>query len=642
MVWNIAPECISTIVLSIIWIYSRKGNVAPSLKNKLFQLCFLVTFLAMTSNIISTLLLYDLNSFLLLPAWITNTIYFITTPLMGFVYSLYLIVNLYEDDEFPKKLFCCMFVPALLYVLLVCINPWTHGIYSISLDQGYQQGPLILVTYLIFYLYCFIGILMVVIKGRKLEKTVRAILFYFPLIAGLVIIAQLFAPSIILSGSAATIALLMIYLYMQNKQISIDYLTNLPNRQEFLNVLEICTKKRTQTTVLIVSLRDFKRINDVYGQHAGNKFLITLSEYLTKEFKLSNQQLFRYSGDEFAILLEHYTEDEVRIITTTIQQRMLSPWDVDVCSCLLYAAIGIVEYPSCADTLEQIINGIEFSVNLAKKDTSSHHVCYCTKEILHKIRRRQQVADILEECLKQHQFSVFYQPIYSLEHKAFTGAEALLRIPNSPLGPIYPNEFIPIAEESGLIIDMTYMVLDEVCHLLQHMKETEIPIENINVNFSTLQFIQPDLMDHVIQILKEHDIKGPMIKIEITESTLSENEDVMLSYVNSMKEFGIKFGLDDFGTGYSNTSSVLKIPFDTIKLDKSLVWGAMDNQHSAMVVRNLSRTFKDLGFTVLAEGVETQEQSQFVEDCGCTYIQGFLYAKPMNKEDFLQFMANQA
>lgn len=386
------------------------------------------------------------------------------------------------------------------------------------------------------------------------------------------------------------------------------------------------------TFIIIVSLREFKRINDVYGQHAGDKFLLALGSYLKKEFKLTNQQLFRYSGDEFAILLENHDKDEIDTIVSIINQRMMKPWDIDVCSCLLYVALGIVEYPACADSFEQIINGIEFSVNLAKKDPLSYHICYCSKEILHKIRRRQQVADILRDCLITRKFTIFYQPIYSIEKKNFTSGEALLRILDSPLGPIYPDEFIPIAEESGLIIDMTYMVLDEVCHLIQYMKGQQIPIETINVNFSTLQFIQPDLMEQVIKILKEHDIEGTMIKIEITESTLSDNEEVMLDYVNLMREYGIKLGLDDFGTGYSNTSTVLKIPFDTVKLDKSLIWGAMDNKHSAMVVKNLSRTFKDLGFIVLAEGVETQEQSQFVEDCGCTYIQGYLYAKPMPKD----------
>lgn len=211
MVWNIALECISTIVLSIIWLYSRKGNVAPTLKNRFFQLCFFITFLAMTSNIISTLFIYNLNAFSIFPAWISNTIYFISTPLMGYIYSLYILVNVYEEDKFPKNIFYSLSIPALLYSIIILTNPWTHSIYGISLEFGYDQGPLISLTYIIFYLYCIICILMVILKGKKLDRTVRAILFSFPLIAALVIIVQLIFPSIILSGSAATIALLMIY-----------------------------------------------------------------------------------------------------------------------------------------------------------------------------------------------------------------------------------------------------------------------------------------------------------------------------------------------------------------------------------------------------------------------------------------------
>ncbi|MGX8850146.1 putative bifunctional diguanylate cyclase/phosphodiesterase [Amedibacillus sp. YH-ame10] len=639
MVWNIAPECISTVVLSIIWIYSRKGSIAPSLKNKLFQLCFLVTFLAMTTNIVSTLLIYNLSSYTLVLAWITNTIYFITTPLMGMIYYLYVMANLYDHRGVPKGTLFIMLIPAFIYIGMVIVNPWTHAIYSLTLENGYQTGTWIASTYIIFYLYCMIAVIAVIWKGKYVEKTVRTILFSFPLIAAIVIIFQQAFPEIVLSGSAATIALLMIYLYMQNKQIAIDYLTKLPNRQEFLNLIDWSIQTKVDSfSIVIVSLREFKRINDVYGQYAGDAFLQAIGEYLKKEFSLNRRQLFRYSGDEFAILIEDANPAHIEDILQRISKRMMSPWNLDSYNCVLYVALGVVQYPSCADTKEEIINGIEFSINVAKKDTAAHHICYCTQDVLNKVKRRQQVSEALHECLKKRSFAVHYQPIYSLDTKKFSSAEALLRIPDSMIGAIYPDEFIPVAEESGLLIDITYYVLDEVCHILQETKDLQIPMESISVNFSTSQFLQPDLMERVISILNEHNIDGSMIKIEITESTLSENADAMMAYARMMNTHGIRLSLDDFGTGYSNTTSVLTFPIDTIKLDKSLIWSAMKNDRSAMVVRNLSRTFKDLGFVVLAEGVETLEQSDFVEECGCSLIQGYYYAKPIAKEAFIKFM----
>lgn len=638
MVWNISCECIASIVLAILWTYSRKGNVAPNWKNRLFQICFLTTFLAIVSNIISTLLIYDMNRFVYYPAWIANTVYFIATPLMGVAYFLYTLATLYENQKITKQSLFLILLPGLLYILIILCNPWTHWIFSLSL-QGYARGPYIILTYLVFYLYCLMCIVLVVWKGSFVDKTIRRILFSFPLIAGVVIVVQQVFPDIILSGSAATIALLMIYLYMQNKQISIDYLTKLPNRQEFLNMLDVqVNHKNTAFTIILLSLRDFKRTNDIFGQYIGDCFLIEVCDYLKKTFCLKEGSLYRYSGDEYAIMLSQVSQQEVNSIVERIKQRMTQPWNCNHYATMLSAAIAIVAYPDCADTMEQVMNGIDFSVNLAKNDAANHHVCYCTPAILNKVRRKQEIIEILRDCLIHHRFEVYYQPIYHLKKHCFVSAEALLRIPDSTLGPIYPDEFIPVAEESGLIIDITYEVLDMVCHTIQKMKALAIPFKEINVNFSTLQFLQPDLMEQVIAILKRHDVEGNKIKIEITESTLSENADVMSDYVAKMQSYGITMGLDDFGTGYSNAGRVISMPFETIKLDKSLVWASLENARSSAFLQSIVEVFSRLHYTVLAEGVETQEQSDFVEACGCILIQGYFYAKAMPQKQFIQFM----
>ena len=245
---------------------------------------------------------------------------------------------------------------------------------------------------------------------------------------------------------------------------------------------------------------------------------------------------------------------------------------------------------------------------------------------------------ILKEKIADRSFEMYYQPIYSVADGAFSYAESLMRIPNSPMGPIYPSEFIPIAEETGLIIDITYIMLEKVCRFINRLLEKGIPIQSIHVNFSAIQFSQTDLKEKVLEIIRENQTPMSAIKIEFTESTLAENTQVVSKFAVEMEKHGIKMGLDDFGTGYSNIASVINIPFGTVKLDKSLVWVSEKNKKSALAVKNLSHTFQELGMTVVAEGVETEEQRKLVVDFGIDQIQGFYYAKPMPEDQMEDFM----
>lgn len=288
------------------------------------------------------------------------------------------------------------------------------------------------------------------------------------------------------------------------------------------------------------------------------------------------------------------------------------------------------------ETLEEIVNAVEYAVFRAKAGECGE-ICYCDKEMLEGLERRRKVIMILKEKIADRNFEMYYQPNYSVVDRGFHYAESLMRIPESPVGPIYPSELIPIAEETGLIIDITHIMLDKVCRLINRLLERGIPIQAIHVNFSAVQFSQNDLMDKVLEIIWRNHTPMSAINIEFTESTLTKNTQVVSKFALEMEKHGIKMGLDDFGTGYSNIATVINNPFSTVKLDKSLVWVSVANKKSALAVKNLSRIFQELEMTVIAEGVETEEQRRLIVDFGINQIQGFYYAKSM-PEDQMQKM----
>lgn len=631
MVWNISSECVSAVMLCIIWVYSRKGSPLPTLKNRLFQACFLVTFCAMTSNILSTQMLYHYQALPRALTWLVTTVYFVTTPLMGLVYYCYAASVLYEHRENVGRLMAWSAVPAAAYLLLVLSNPFTKAVFDVVPGTGYVRGPLIIVTYLVFYLYCAACLVLTLLRGGQTDPAVRRILAIFPMVAvGVIVVQQLF-PAYILSGSAATCALLLLYLYLQNKQISIDYLTGLPNRQEFLKLLDLRLQKRRDEpfAVMVLSLKNFKSVNNNFGQQSGDLFLQEIVKYLREA--VAPCPLYRYSGDQFAVLLERGDGERTRRLVLSVLERMARPWSAGGYSCVIPGVVGVVTYPESAARREDLISSIEYAVARAKQDRTRNY-SYCTPEMLGALRRRNEIAEILKQSLETGRFQVYYQPILSVETGRFTLAESLLRMNDTPLGPLYPNEFIPIAEETGLIVEITYLVLERVCAFLRRMMDEGRELDGISVNFSAIQFAQPDVRQRIEAIVQAHGVPYSKLKIEITESVVAENYDQLNSFIEDMHERGIRFGLDDFGTGYSNVSSVFGLALDTIKVDKSLVDVSMTDRKYAMAVRQFVRVFKEFGMSVLAEGVETGAQRDFVVDCGCDMIQGFLYARPMPEE----------
>lgn len=641
MRWNIAAESISLVMLGIIWVYARKGSHLPTLKNKIFQWCLLVTFSAILTNILSTIMIYQYEYIPIWLTWIVTSVYFVLTPLMGLTYFLYTVSVIYTDMDQAKKVIGIGLIPGAGYTLLILVNPFTRNIFDINSQNGYSRGSWVFTTYLVFYIYCLASIVVTVCNRKKIEAEIYGILAAFPVLAVLVIFVQQLYPDVILSGSAATCALLIIYLHLQNKQISLDYLTNIPNRQELLNMIGLTIKKAPDKEfyLLVVSLRDFRQINNTCGQQKGDVFLKEVSQFLCRTGPAGN--VYRFSGDEFALLFLQPDKDELTQCISRIQERMSGPWQVDEYRFVLPAVMGIFYHTGDEDTLEKIINSVECAVARAKEGKHGQ-VCYCDRAMLEKLERRRRIIQILKQQLTEPDFEMYYQPIYSVKSGEFLYAESLMRIPKSPIGPIYPSEFIPIAEETGLIVDITYIMLDKVCKFINRLIETGIEVGAVHVNFSGIQFSRPDLADRVLEIVQKNGTPMPALEIEFTESTLAESTQVVTDFAVQMLERGIKMGLDDFGTGYSNIATVIHIPFGTVKLDKSLVYAAMNSEKSALAIRNLTRTFKALGMKVIAEGVENEEQKNMVVEFGADQIQGFYYARPMPEDETVEFMLQKA
>lgn len=470
---------------------------------------------------------------------------------------------------------------------------------------------------------------LIIWRDRKyLERLVFHPVFWIPPLVIGILLFQSFRRDIILTGSAMMAAVLGIYLNFQMIKIETDSLTNLPNREAFVAELYHYIQQKRKKLVIIASLDDFKIINATFGQRMGDIFLITI----TRELKriCSAGQWHRYSGDEFAIISE---PELAEMLISSLEKRFEEPWKAEGRQAVMSACFAILQIPCKFDP----ISLLDHAIRTAKKQ-GKHQTIWCDDTFISMVERQNTITTTLRERPMGANLFLVYQPIVRLEDESIVMAEALMRMHDKQLGEISPSEFIPLAEELGIIGDLDSWVLNQVCSMLNELQHKDFLIPPICVNYSAQQFSDPTIADEILDIIKQYHVPPHRICLELTESIfigkkLDQVESIMKPLINN----GIRFHLDDFGTGYSNLASLISLPFSAIKIDKSLIW-QMKNKHYLIMIKNIVETSLAIGRQVVAEGIETHEQLDMLRDIGCPYAQGLYFAKPMKIDQFIAYV----
>lgn len=281
------------------------------------------------------------------------------------------------------------------------------------------------------------------------------------------------------------------------------------------------------------------------------------------------------------------------------------------------------------------MDSIDYSANIPY-ESNDGEVIRAGGEILAGKRRESKILQIMKNALANGTFQVYYQPIYSTSQEKFHSAEALIRLYDNELGFISPEEFIPMAEKNGMILKIGEFVFRTVCRMMARERIWEKGIDYIEINLSVVQCMQEDICEMLYGIMDEYDIPYSCINLEVTETTIAK--DVLWDTMERMTVGGVTFSLDDYGTGYSNLTNVIKYPFHIVKLDKSMVWYAMENETAMRALRHTVAMLQDLDMCIVAEGVETKEQKDILQEMGCEYLQGYYFSKPVPEKEFLEKM----
>lgn len=421
-----------------------------------------------------------------------------------------------------------------------------------------------------------------------------------------------------------------------------DPLTDLPNRGLFADRLTqalMNTRRfKRQTAVILLDLDRFRTINDTLGPPVGDEVLIEVGRRLRLQVR-EGDTVGRRGGNEFGFVMANVAHEHDAI---TLAQRMLeavaTPFLINDTSLSLTASIGISVAPRDGDDAEALLKAADMALARAK-ETGRNGFRFYSPAMDADAARRLSLELALRDALGRNELSVVYQPQVSLDTGHLTGMEALLRWQHPQFGVISPAEFIPIAEETGLILAIGQWVLETAC--LQTRRWLDLGIVNLRVavNLSTRQFRQSSLVSQVSSVLKRSGLPPVALELEITESAFIDNVDAAVTQALALKELGIKLSLDDFGTGYSSLAYLSRFPFDKLKIDQGFVRDITENPVNAAIATAAIVMARSLNLTVLAEGVETEAQARFLRGRRCDAMQGYLYSRPLMPDDFEQLLA---
>lgn len=430
-----------------------------------------------------------------------------------------------------------------------------------------------------------------------------------------------------------------LYHYLQNPYAIMDSTTGQFNRRFMNDYIKYRFDTNKSMGIFLVAMDDFKFINKSYGIDVGDQLLQQVGEYLNN-LKYPGE-VFRFGSDQFCCVMDKELS-KIPEIADELHERFMHPWYTEYTDAIMMSAsICIARCPQDAADLGELVEILDYSMALAKK-TKKGTICYASEMNLDKIRRDKAVEKAVKLAMDREEIMVYYQPIYSVEKGAYNSAEALVRLKDEELGWISPDEFIPLAEKNGFIIDMGDMILEKVCRFIRDFNLKESSIEYIEVNISTVQMIHKSFAQRVKDILEKYDVEPSQINIEITETAIMGDTSVVNDNIRKLVEYGINFSLDDYGSGYSNIDYINQMPFSIIKLDKSIIWEAFKNDKAGITLKYTIGMLNALKLLIVAEGVETEEMKNHLVDIGCHYMQGWYYSKAVCDQDFIALIDKSA
>ncbi|WP_409302713.1 EAL domain-containing protein [Peribacillus sp. SCS-155] len=405
-----------------------------------------------------------------------------------------------------------------------------------------------------------------------------------------------------------------------------DELTKLPNRSMVKNEIAVLAKENTHFSMMLIDFDRFKRINDTFGHSFGDKILIHIGDQLSRLIG-SQGIVSRIGGDEFLILVPSAKN---KPLAESIISEFNTPMLINGIEVLLTASMGIANYPAHTTNIDDLFKYADIAMYHSKENGANGYSFY-NSAMADTALNKLDMENDLRAAIENKELMLYFQPKFNTVHKKIIGSEVLIRWKRDLQGFIPPNVFIPVAEESGLIVPLERFVIEETCRVISDWLEKGKEVKRVSINISLITLLQEGFAAYVLEKISEFHIAGNLLELEITERVVMKNEDDVNSTLHKLREQGIKISIDDFGTGYSSLSYLDKLNVDILKIDQSFIRNIQQKKEVISAIISLA---KSLNLRVIAEGVETLNQVELLRYLGCEEVQGYYYSPPVPIEEF--------
>ncbi len=554
--------------------------------------------------------------------------YFITHTMLAPLFCYYMIAvvdDLHRENKIKNTL---ILIPFVISEVLVLGNPVTNWVYYYEAGQ-LQRNWGEMIIYVVGVFYFAVGIVTVLFNWNGMNKKRRSSLIFFQMITISGVLVQLFFSKIKIELLAEAIGLMGLMLSIENEDEWIEIGTFVYNRKALFADIERRLKKNANGYLLCV-----RRLSadSRYRGGAGANLIRSVANALKEVHPWYN--IYRITPTAFMLHLRESDADIARGLAETVINRLEEGVTVGKEKIHVEASIIMAKYP------EEIRSLVGLALmGDAVLPPADDGVRIYEGEKLGSVFRQAIVEDAIRRGLNEGTFEVYYQPVHKTGGLELYAAEALIRLHDTQMGDLYPDEFIPIAESTGLINEMGEFVVREVCRFLKSGTPDSLGMDHINVNLSVVQCIQNDFVQNLRTIVDEYGIDPGKINFEITESVAANDYKMLESVITDFKNSGFRFSMDDYGTGYSNMQSIFLLDFDVIKIDKSILWEAEKTEGGRIILENSIKMIRKTGKRILVEGVETDKHAKLLDELGVDYLQGYLFSKPVPEKDFVALYA---
>ena len=542
-----------------------------------------------------------------------------------------------KNKKMPLKQYWIMFGIYLFFSLFTITSPFTHLVFWFDENLIFRHGPLFYGYYLLDVFYVTCGVIHFLRHRKQFTPNQILSLMFFTLMCFFAALVEAFVPYLLITGFAFSLTILITYLSLENPDDYIDSESGIYNRRAFVvRAQEQIDFKRNMFLIGLYS-EPLVHVLRSIGEENRKLFYDKVFNYLMEVGGKEN--VYRLTYEKFVIMLSDVPEEESCKIVEDIWNYFREPVKIGNIEISIAVNIRTVIYPEDVTTLEDLLDLIEDSLE-DKSSLEEGMSLRADAKILEKRRREHKIVQILEDAMNDKAFDIVYQPIYNIDKGGYSSAEALLRLRSEELGDITPDEFIPLAEKNGLALQIGNFVFKEVCKFVSTNRLWEKGIENIHVNLSVIQCMQEKLYEILFDIMDHYELDYKYVDLDVSETTAIIANEVLLRNMNVLLDHGMSFSLDNYGTGLSNTNTLVKYPFKYVKLDKTLVRAAVNDEKARIILHKTVSMVKDLDMKVVAEGVENMGEYDMVVYLGCNYIQGFMFSNPLSPEDYLKFLSH--